>query len=72
MNENENPQPTYLETDDQERAQEDTLRESATADWGTTTIELPISVYHDLEALAEEEQSVPLTADSDSRQASSR
>ena len=60
MDENKDPEPTYQETDDLEYPPEDTLRERAAADWGTTTVELPISVYEDLKALATDEQSDPV------------
>jgi hypothetical protein len=60
MDENKNPEPAYQEPDDPERAREDAIREHTTADWGTTTIELPIGVYEDLKALAAEEQLDPV------------
>jgi hypothetical protein len=60
MDKNEDFEPSYSETDERNRAQDDTLWESAVVDWGTTTIELPIGVYEDLKALAVDEQSDPV------------
>jgi hypothetical protein len=60
MDKNQHSDSTYEDPADRDNAQENTLRESAAADWRTTTIELPISVYEDLKALAADEQSDPV------------
>ena len=60
MDENKHSEPTYRGPGDEGHAQEDSLRESAAADWGMITVELPTSVYKDLELLALEEQSDPV------------
>lgn len=60
MDENQNLDSTYEEPKGRDHAQENTLRESAVAGWGTTTVELPIGIYKDLELLAADEQSDPI------------
>jgi hypothetical protein len=60
MEENKNSEPTYQDPSDREQVQENAIRESAATGWGTTTVELPISIYKDLELLAADEQSDPI------------